>query len=143
MPSPLLPRFEPFEHTADAGIVAYGRSLAETFEQAARGMYALMVDLETVRERESVEIAVEAGSVEALLVAWLSELLYLTDVRGLLFRSFQMGEATERRATGRARGEAVDRERHALGVAVKAVTRHLLEVTPIEGGYRARVLFDI
>lgn len=143
MGTSLLPRFEPLEHTADAGVVAYGRSLAETFEQAARGMYALMVDLETVNERETVAVAVEGDGVEALLVAWLSELLYLTDVRGLLFRSFDVDEVTEQQAAGRARGEPVDRGRHILGVGVKAVTRHLLEVTPVEGGYRARVLFDI
>ncbi len=88
-------------------------------------------------------MTVEADGPEALLVAWLEELLFLTDARGLLFRSFEVDAVEEGRAAGRARGEQVDRERHALGVGVKAVTRHLLEVSPVPGGYRARVLFDI
>jgi len=41
------------------------------------------------------------------------------------------------------RGERFDAARHPLKVQVKAVTYHGLEVARDEGGWRARVIFDI
>jgi SHS2 domain-containing protein len=42
---------------------------------------------------------------------------------------------------GRARGEAIDKARHELKLAIKAVTRHGLTVDPKKG--IAEVIFDI
>lgn len=136
------PPFEIWEHTADAGVVARGATLGATFAHAAEGMYALMVDLGGVEERESREIAVTGDDAERLLVNWLLELLFLTEVEGLVFCRFQV-EVEDGRLRGRAYGEPLDPDRHVLGSAVKAVTRHGLEVVPEDGGYRARVLFDL
>lgn len=137
------PPFEVFEHTADAGIIARGRTLAELFANAAAGMFALMVELEGVRTTEQRTIDVQARDREGLLVAWLSELLYYLDAEQMLFRRFQVEEMTDTHLRATASGEPIDRERHQLGFGVKAVTRHMLEIGPEDGGYRARVLFDI
>lgn len=67
------PHFEILEHTADAGIVAHGGTLAETFAHAAEGMYALMVDLDGVRDTEVREIAASGEDLERLLTNWLLE----------------------------------------------------------------------
>ena len=40
-----LPRYEPLEHTSEAGVIAHGATLAEAFANAAEGMYDLMLDL--------------------------------------------------------------------------------------------------
>jgi len=50
--SPEPAPFEILEHTADAGVVARGRTLAEAFVHAAEGMFSIMVDLDGVREVE-------------------------------------------------------------------------------------------
>ncbi|WP_448593343.1 archease, partial [Thermoflexus hugenholtzii] len=82
MPELAVP-FEEIPHTADWAIRAYGRTLPELFAHAALGMYSLLTDLETVPEAERREALVEAASPEGLLVAWLNELVYLTEREGL------------------------------------------------------------
>lgn len=136
-------RYEMFEHTADAGIVARGRDLKELFQNAAEGLFASMAGLEGVEEREERSIELQARDVESLLVRWLTELLYYVDAHELLFRRFAVAEIDERHLKARAYGEKIDRSRHDLHFGVKAITRHMLEVKETDGGYEATVLFDI
>jgi SHS2 domain-containing protein len=136
------PPFEILEHTADAGIIARGATPAEAFAHAAQGMYALMVDLEDVRETDSREVRVEAKDLPSLLTSWLLELLFLTETQGLVFRAFDV-EINGMVLRARARGERVDPGRHKLGGVVKGVTRHLLDVTEEDGACRVSVLFDM
>ena len=131
------------DHTADAGIEAFGRDMAELFASAAGGMYALMTDLESVRPLESRDIAVEAESPEGLLTAWLLELLFLTETEGLIFCRFEVEKADSKRLQARACGEPFDAERNSAGPSVKAVTRHQLAVQQHESGLKARIIFDI
>ena len=138
-PSP----FEILEHTADAGVLARGRTLAEAFEHAAQGMFSIMVNLDGVREVEQRSIAVEGHDWPSLLVAWLLELIYYSDVEGLLFKRFQMDDFRPYALRAVAFGEPVDRRRHELGTGVKAITRHMLEVEEGPDGGRVQVLLDI
>jgi len=135
--------FEIIEHTADVGIVAHGSSLEELFANAASALFALMVELTGVEERQQRRIAVSAQDWGGLLVSWLSELLYYVDAEELLFRRFQIQELEPFRLVAQAFGETIDRQRHQLHFGVKAVTRHMLEVRPEDGHWRAQVLFDI
>src|SRR3990172_5168482 len=138
------PRYEPLEHTAEAGIIARGATVAEAFANAAEGMYALMLELDGVEEREQRELALEDENLEALLVDWLLELLFLTETEGLVFRRFSVEELSDRRLRARVWGERFDPERHrSHNVMVKAVTHYLLEIGREDGGYRVQVLFDI
>ena len=138
------PRYEPLEHTSEAGVIARGGTLADAFANAAEGMYDLILELDGIEEREEQELALEGDRHEALLVDWLLELLFLTETEGLVFRRFAVDELSERRLRARAWGERFDPERHrSNNVMVKAVTHHLLEVGREGDGYRVRVLFDI
>jgi SHS2 domain-containing protein len=136
------PDFEILEHTADAGIIAYGASLEEVFSHAAEGMYSLMVDLGDVREAESRDIESEAKGLANLISSWLVELLFLTETESLVFRRFEL-DIQGNTLHGQAFGEHIDPSRHKVGGVVKGVTRHLLEVSQTADGYRARVLFDM
>ncbi len=137
------PPFEFLEHTADAGIIARGADLPELFANAAVGLFSLMVETAGVHETEQRTIEIEARDLESLLVGWLTELLYYLDAEEMLFSRFEVSHMTETSLRGRAFGERVDRDRHDLNVGVKAVTRHMLEIAPENGGYRATILFDI
>jgi SHS2 domain-containing protein len=131
------------DHTADVGLEAEGATLAEAFANAATGMYSIMVHLDRVSDRVQRRVEVEAEDVQGLLTAWLLEILFITEVEGLVFRRFDVQEASLTRLVAVAHGEPLDPERHPKGAVVKAVTRHGLEVGPIEGGYRVRVILDI
>jgi len=124
------------------GIVAHGRDLPSLFANAALGMFALMVDLEGVQERQERRIEVAARDLEGLMVRWLTELLYHLDAHEMLFSRFEVLTIDDTHLEARAFGEPIDRERHNLHFGVKAVTRHMLEVAR-ENGYRATILFDI
>jgi SHS2 domain-containing protein len=131
------------DHTADVGLESEGATLAEAFANAATGMYSIMAHLNRVSERVQRRVEVEAEDAEGLLTAWLLELLFITEVEGLVFRRFGIQEASPTHLVAIAHGEPLDPERHPKGAVVKAVTRHHLEVRPFEGGYRVRVILDI
>jgi len=135
--------FELFEITADVGVSARGSTLAAAFEQAARGMYAVMVELDGVEERESRTVELDAAPAERQLERWLLELLFLTESEDLLFSRFEVVIEESGALRGVAYGERLDRARHELGPEVKAVTRHLLAVRALDGGFEVRVVFDI
>ena len=137
------PPFETFDHTADVGIIGRGATLGEALANAARAMFSLMVDLDRVEPREERRIEVEAEDVEGLLVNWLAELLYVSEVDNLVFSHFDMLEVSDTRVVARAAGEPLDLDRHDPKLMIKAVTRHMLEVAREDGGYRVRVVLDI
>jgi len=137
------PPFEILEHTADVGVLARGRTLADAFAHAAEGMFSIMVNLDGLLETEQRSIAVAARDWPGLLVAWLSELLYYSDVDGLLFKRFEMQDFRAYALRAVAFGEPVDRQRHELGPGVKAITRHIMEIDEGPEGWRVQVLLDI
>ena len=137
-----MKRFDIIEHTADAGIVAYGAELKEAFANAAYAMFTLIADLEGVGEDVCRQIEVEAGDQEGLLVSWLNELLYLLDVEGILFERFKVMELSETSLKAEGYGERVDKARHSLKAGVKAATYHMLKVER-DNGYSVQVIFDV
>jgi SHS2 domain-containing protein len=132
--------FEIIEHTADVGIRAYGATREELFEQATLGL-ARIIGIVTDRAGERVRVAVEAGDLGGLLVDWLSEVLYLHEVRDALLAGVRLGEVTERRAAGDV--ELVEREGEVEGTQVKAITYHGLKVEPDGDGWMAQVYVDV
>ncbi|MBI2918417.1 MAG: archease [Chloroflexi bacterium] len=137
-----MKKYRPIEHTADIGLVAYGRDLGECFSNAAWGLFSCITDLRRVRPEEVREVRVEAGDTEALLVDWLNELLFLFDSEGFLGRRFDVVEIGDGRLRARVWGERLDPERHRTRIAVKATTYHQLQVVQRDG-WRARVIFDV
>ena len=135
--------YEVFEHTADIGLNVYGSTLPELFIHAAQGMESLMVAPEQVQVRVSREIVVEGHDKISLLIAWLNELIFLFDTEYLLLHQFQIDALTETQLKARASGEPYDGQRHDLSSAIKAVTWHEAVVEQTDGGYKARIIFDI
>jgi SHS2 domain-containing protein len=136
--------FEVIDHTADVGVVAYGANLSQAFANAARALFSLITELESVRETLSRGIELEAPDEESLLVEWLNELIYLFDTENILFKRFEVTELKEGRLKARGYGEKVDSSRHQLKTGIKAATYHMLSVgKDDDGGYRVQVIFDI
>jgi SHS2 domain-containing protein len=135
--------FEIFAVTADKGVRAWGRDLAEVYAGAARGMWSLMVEPGTAERKEMLPVTVEAADREALLVAWLNELLYLHEVQGFVAADFAIQRVTDTRLEAEVWGERVDRARHCLVGHVKAATYHLLRVQATDQGWEAQVIVDV
>jgi SHS2 domain-containing protein len=75
-------------HTADAAICAWAPTLTTLLEEAAAGLAELSADVEPEAvppngpRRERVEV--RALDLDALVVAWLNELIALVDIHGAL-----------------------------------------------------------
>ena len=134
--------FEIMEHTADIGIVAYGADLKQVFSHAAEGLFSLIVDLDTVREKSMRPVEASASDMEMLLASWLNELIYIFDTEYLIFKRFEITEITGEQLTANCYGEQVNHRRHELKRSVKAATYHKLRVEK-DNGYRVQVLFDV
>jgi SHS2 domain-containing protein len=135
--------YELLDHTGDLGIRVWAEDVKGIFHEAARALFAIITDLEKVTVRVKRKIMVEAATIDELLVAWLSELLYLYEVEGLLFCDFAFTEIGEKSVTGIAMGEEFDEGRHAIRTSIKAVTYHQLEMKEKDGRWHAQVIFDI
>lgn len=133
-------RYEEIDHTADVGIRVYGRTLDELFANAAEGMFSLIADVAKVQPVGEVEVRLAADDVPTLFVRWLTELLFVHETQGLLFAAFD-AKVDGTSLAGHARGESIDKARHELKLAIKAVTRHRLAIDPERGV--AEVIFDI
>ena len=134
--------FEILEHTADAGVIAYGTDLGQAFANAAQGLFSLITDLDDVDEVLRRDIELTAADREGLLVAWLNELIYIFDSQNILFKRFDITSLSDTKLRASIYWERVDRLKHELKTGVKAATYHMLKIDQNDG-YRAQVLFDI
>jgi SHS2 domain-containing protein len=135
--------FRVLEHTADVGFEAFGSTREEVFANAARALFHLVVDLDSVEARKRVNVRVEGTDQPSLLVDWLSELLYLHDAEGWLFSDFRVGLVGDNELVAEARGEKLDPVRHQMKLLVKAITYHQLVLEQTPEGWRAQVYVDI
>ena len=138
-----MKRYETFDHTADIGIRAFGKTVEEVFVNAGWALFELLTDMDSIQERLTHEIVVEGADREDLLIRWLSELLFLCEGEGYLFREFSISYLTATSLKAVARGEVFDPSRHRFKTEIKAVTYHQVEVIQKEGMWIGRVIFDI
>ena len=142
--------YKPVEHTADVGIKAWGHSQKELLEEAALGMISQLYNPESVEERESRKLTIEAGILEELLLKWLKEILYFMEHEGLLFRRFQietdnfsLKDVKTLQIHASLYGEMRDPTRHDICKEIKAVTRHGLYMKKNGPWWEANILFDV
>ena len=139
----IVVRFEVFDHTADVGIIAYGEDLKEAFANAAYGMFSQIADLRKIKGQISEEIDVQSSDQEALLVDWLNELLYISDVEHIIFSKFEITELDKTSLQARVYGEKIDLSRHQLKTSVKAATYHMLKIETRDKGAKVQFILDI
>jgi SHS2 domain-containing protein len=136
-------RFRILEHTADVGFEAFGSTLPEVFENAARALAHLIAEPGEVEPAEEVRMEVQGANPPDLLVNWLSEILFRHDAERWLFHDFRVDSLDDHAAAGIAWGEKIDPARHRTNLMVKAITYHQLSLQQAAGGWRAQVYVDI
>lgn len=131
------------DHTADIGIDIFGATLQELFTHAAFALFDIITDLSKVDN--SIEYTLEISGIdrEQLLVNWLTELLYLHDVKTLLFKDFYITDMKDNHLKATIRGEAFIENKHVINTEIKAVTYHSLSITRKDHQWKARVIFDL
>ncbi|MQA99180.1 MAG: hypothetical protein GEU78_02625 [Actinobacteria bacterium] len=133
-------RFEILEHTADVGVRGRGKDLPEAFEMATRGL-ADICGTWVPDGGEVVDVQVRAEDVEAALVDWLNEVLWLQDSRDAVITRIEVDDVSDLGASGRL--WLAPREDELEGTAVKAATYHQLRVARERDGWVTEIYVDV
>ena len=133
---------------ADVALEAIGDTPSELFVAAAQAVIEMLANPMTVSKTWYQTIELEDELFADLLFDWLSEMVYLKDAEGMVFCQATAAVLHEPlrnrwRLHGELIGEVIDSTRHELRSDVKAVTKHLYEVSEHEGQWNARVVLDI
>lgn len=107
------------------------------------GMMSLMVDTDSIRPTERIEIWAEGRDWKSLLVSWLGEILYRVEVEERVFKSFHVSTLSRYAVSGWGRGEPLDPSRHRVKLEIKAPTYHMLELKEENGRWLAQIIFDV
>lgn len=143
--------FEELPHTADMKIRAYGKTKKELFCNSLIGMFQIIgpqaqgcrVEDERVicdKLPEKHEITVESPDEVALMVDFLSEALYLSDVHNEAYLDATIHELTETSIKATIYGVKITGFEV---VEIKAVTYHELEIEKINNTWQVDIVFDI
>ena len=141
-----MKKFEIINHTADIGLVAYGKNKEQVFINAAKGMFEIIAGgNKTLKENFYDKIKLEADNLEGLLFAWLNELLYIGETRLVILNKFQIKELSDFQIKAEVEGMKINPPSVKIEKEIKAVTYHRLEIKKDEesGLWSARVIFDI
>ena len=129
------------EHTADVLVRVRAGSLEELFEESARAMFETMYGEDTALTEEQ-NFTVSADTSEDLLCDFLSELLYISEVDGMVF-----GKATVtlhgNTCLATVRGTPFQRETHAGGTEIKGVSYSGLTIRNKNDHLEVDILFDV
>ncbi len=158
--SPSLPtearsmEYEILEHKADLKIRVFGKTREELFENAMVGMF------ESAKYEEEGgaikrEIKISSLDLPSLLVDFLSEVLYLSEVNREVYQKIQFKKFTEKEIKGILSGKKLK----GIGVIIKGATYHGLDIhqkpersegwrrtnvlRPEDKFWEATILFDI
>jgi SHS2 domain-containing protein len=141
-----MKNYEFIDHTADIIARATGDTLEQAFESAAAALFEVITGRATgMAGSEELRFEVESIDLEGLLVGFLSELIVIHEVRGLVLNDFKVTLESDTKMSASCRGEKFDPEKHGEGTPVKGVSYHMIEVK--RGSERtsavAQALFDI
>ncbi len=126
------------EHTADWELEVWADDLPGLLEQAARGMYALMRTRLEPAPHITRALDLPAGDPERLLVAFLSELLWLAERDGLGFDQFDLQLTQDFLHAHLQGGRMIEQSKE-----IKAVTFHNLAIRRKPGGLEVNIVFDV
>ncbi|NVB80715.1 MAG: archease [Kofleriaceae bacterium] len=129
--------FEP--HTGEVQLRLDAGNPAELFAEATRALAELLGTPADQAAGEWQRVAVTGRDFEALLVAWVNELVARTEIDHLLYRDVAINELTPTSLDACIRGMPFAETR----TAVKAATMHGLHVTSDPRGTHATLILDV
>ena len=132
---------------SDAAFKAWADTEEELFKAAAEALLKLTVaNPDKVAGSKEIAVNLQSESIELLLYDFLQELIFYKDSEALLLKPGKIDiEADNKtyRLAAELSGEKIDKDRHKLGIDIKAVTLHMFEVKKKNKGYEAQVILDV
>jgi SHS2 domain-containing protein len=133
--------FEELEHTADVRLRVKAKTLESLFSEAARALMVVMYgSAEPGPMRRKIEV--RAPDLESLMHAFLSEVLYLSEVEDMVVSGARIRVA-EGMLEGELEGEPFLPVKHRAGMEVKGISLSGLSVSRDNHTYILEVIFDV
>jgi len=134
-----MKEFEFLEHPADLKIKSFGKTKEEIFINMMRGMFtSVKRKNREEKEKRKREVIINSINLKSLLVDFLSEVLYLSEVHNEVYFDGKIAIIEDSNLTGKIFGqEAEDFRRE-----IKGVTHYGLEIKKVNKQWEAVVLFD-
>lgn len=128
---------------ADLLVEGHGADLGEAFEQVALAMYNVVTPLNGIKNELEFQVSVDGIDIMSVLFNFLDELIYRLDTEGLVAQSLDVVvDPIKLTATATCHGEKFSQATHKVGIAVKAVTYHMMELKESADGWRIQLVFD-
>lgn len=128
-------------HPADVKVRVWADDCNALFAEAARAMFSVMY---VTAEDRGVErsFTVSSDDLTSLMVDFLSELLFISEVDRVVFSTFEVTiDGTDLRA--RVSGEPFDPARHLGGMEIKGVSYSGLGIVRDGEQFSSEILFDV
>jgi SHS2 domain-containing protein len=133
--------FVEVSHTADVKIRATAPTLETLFSEAFTALMLVLYGPDR-KGNQKREIMLDAEDHESLLRDFLSEVLFIAEVDGLVFSGSEI-HIDGCHLVAILDGEPFDRRRHALGTEVKGISYSGLAITHDANGYMLDIVFDV
>jgi SHS2 domain-containing protein len=137
----ILMSFEELSHTADVRIRVRAPTLDLLFSDAFQSMMQTLFGKSRAGGLKR-KLSLESQDCETLLMDFLSEVLFICEVEGLVFSHADV-TISKNSLTAVLDGEPFDRTRHAEGTEVKGISYSGLSITQDTNGYMLDILFDV
>jgi len=133
--------FEELPHTADIRIRVTSPELNSLFSDAAD---ALMEVMYGTRRSDGIQrkIDLESPDLESLLTDFLSEILYISDVDGMVISHTDVA-IRDLKLAAVLHGEPYDPQKHSAGTEVKGISYTGMSVHRDANGYMVEIVFDV
>jgi SHS2 domain-containing protein len=133
--------FEEIPHTADVKIRARALTPDALFTDAFLALMQVVYGTDR-KGGTTKEIRIESDTIESLLCDFLSEVLFIAEVEGMVFSKADI-TITGLHLTAVLSGESFDPVRHSSGTEVKGISYSGLEIRKDANGYMLDILFDV
>lgn len=133
--------YDYFAHEADMGIIGRGQTVEQAFIQAAKAVFAYMVDINQVKINRTVRFHFQEQDTELALVTWLNTLLAEARQAGMIFSEFKLRRENDNwcgQASGELWNDSLER-----GTEVKGATLTMLSVQEKDHLWEARCVVDV
>lgn len=140
-----MKQYENLEHTADLKIKSYGKTKEEVFINMAKGMFANISEPKNLIKKKSVkrEIELKANDLASLLVDFLNQLIYLSDVYNEIYFDYDISIWHVTNNHWQLEDTVKGYKSKGFKLEIKAATYNDLKLEEQGGNWVAEVVFDI
>jgi len=133
-------KYKILDHISDLKIKVFGKNLPELFENAVLAIReCLRPEIEIPEKNTKSKIKIKSADLSSLLVDFLSEVLYQTQVNKEIYYKVKFDKFSGTELEAELFGKKVKR----FGLEIKGVTYHNLEIKKIKNHWQAIIVFDI